>query len=222
MRECERVKGLVDGVRALETFARHAPLDVHEFARRIIMPVPAAAGLIEAFEQSGYVRRTPHGSLFVLTMLGLTLVAGDNLTGALVARAAGSVDSLGRAGNYPATLSIRRGRQMLFCLCSQPVIGDIAVGTRHAISACPEGLVQFSADAILHGDRVIVPVLANHNTVGVLSFHGTAKCSEGEREFLFRLLADEAHRLARSMFDWRAVGPVATIAPVAEAAVRAH
>lgn len=221
MRKSDRIKELADGVRALELLARHAPIELPDFARLAMLPHTPAAALVQAFEQSGYVRRVPGGSLLALTMLGLTLVASDNPAGALVARAAGTIGSLGRAGGRTATLSIRRGGQMLVCLSSDPA-ADGLVGTRRPVNACPQGLTQITGAAMLDGDTIAIPVFVDDGVAGVLSFHGMADRSPSERDTLVRLLANEAHRLVTFLSDRRGAHPFLARTAAAVPAARLH
>ena len=59
------------GLRALELLARHAPLDIDGFARLAGLSVADGAIMMGAFEESGYVRRTPGPGLCVPTELAL-------------------------------------------------------------------------------------------------------------------------------------------------------
>lgn len=88
MRRLDTMRGLVDGVRALETLARFAPLSIDEFARAATLTPSKAEQLMETFRHAGYVERSPHAELYVLTPLAMALVPAKRVrvsTGSLSA-----------------------------------------------------------------------------------------------------------------------------------------
>jgi len=78
MRVTSGADDLTNGLRALETLAAHAPLDLDRFAALNGLKVEEAIALIGAFEQTGYVERVGRDALYVLTPLALDLVPPIN------------------------------------------------------------------------------------------------------------------------------------------------
>lgn len=79
MRRLDTMRGLVDGVRALETLARFAPLSIDDFARAATLTPTKAERLMDAFRQAGYVERSAQAELYVLTPLALALVPAERV-----------------------------------------------------------------------------------------------------------------------------------------------
>ena len=218
MRRSVTLIGLSDGIRALRCFARYVPLDVAEFASLARLHPADARALIAAFEQSGFVRAAPNGALFQLTQLGVDIVGLESPLGPLLARGLHAVDALSQAVAEPATLSIRRGAHMLFCLASQPLIpGGVQVGTRRELLHCPQGLVQIAcqstrpldpqANAVRRAGYLMtsgvphpvlaVPIMRAGRAAAILSVHATTPERAEMWHDLLPIVREEADKLGQ-------------------------
>jgi hypothetical protein len=193
MQDAGEIKMLADGLRALDRLARVAPVDLAGFAEAIGLSLPNAAALLETFEQSGYAATVPHGQLYVPTRLTLEIFAHANPLGALATIAIDPVAALARELDAAATLSIRRGAEMLCCVASHALdASSLRPGGRQGLQDGIVGLLQLAcAQSLAHDpaglsivragegidramaahDTVAVPVVTDQNDVAVLAVH---------------------------------------------------
>lgn len=74
MDEKREAEVLARGLRALATFANHAPLDLTRFARLNSVSVKQAKDLMQAYEVCGFAQRMLPQELYILTPMARNLV----------------------------------------------------------------------------------------------------------------------------------------------------